>query len=328
MNPAAQTHSPTQSAADLATATETNSLVYRRLDTTLRREINIAIIDRRAESLRAVHRRFNLDASGVNYHAFYRYARRIRAEAALIEMTAATPAQDGDAQRLLPRVLAQRLLECLAFENPAPRRIQRLAEAYRASVAALINLRRAGLLPSKPKDGKQKPLTPADANDELASIVREYGQLVARDGIVQAGKRVGLSDEPVDHPRPSPLQSKPSGRRGARHRKTRDKTRCETHGDSPRTMKSPRRSSVAKDDARRGVWQEGIPAGEGARMESRTSDGGSGCEKGISYQRGGSGCEKGISHQRHVALGDRHCSQSSGTRRSGARWVDESGAMF
>ncbi len=240
MKPIAQTTEPIQSTADLATANETTSIVYRRLDPTLRREINIAIIDPRAISLRAVHRKFQLDQSGINYHAFYRYARRIRAEAVLIEMSAATPSQDGDAQRLLPRVLAQRLLEALAYKNPSPRQIQRLAEAYRASVAALINLRRAGLLPTQPKDkkdGKPHPLTPADANDELAAILREYGQLVVREAKlntqIDAAARRNRTDPAAEKGESNARRTK-NPARGSRARKSIDQSDADTRSGSTR----------------------------------------------------------------------------------------------
>lgn len=160
----------------LATAQEYTSIVFDKIDAPLRREINIAIIERKPPTFKAVHQKFELAAKGVNYHAFYRYARRIRAEAALFQTLSTTLGVEADLPRLLPRALAQRLLESLAFENPSPRAVQRMTDSYRASVAALVSVSRNNLLhPRKAREAVDQDR----AIDDLAAIVKEYHQFAA-----------------------------------------------------------------------------------------------------------------------------------------------------
>jgi len=158
--------------APLKNDNDTNSIIYRRLDAALRREINIAIIDRQPPTYRGVHQQFQLDRLGINYHAFYRYARRIRAEAAAYEMAGALLPPEADVPALLPRILGQRLLETLAFESPTPRAVQRLTDSYRSAVTSLEKIRRHELLPRKTK------LTPqnAETTNEFLKLIKEHRQ--------------------------------------------------------------------------------------------------------------------------------------------------------
>ncbi|MCB9856826.1 MAG: hypothetical protein H6818_14185 [Phycisphaerales bacterium] len=160
---------------DLAFARESNSSVFKRIDASLRREINIAIVERRPATIKEVHEQFQLQDQGIGYHAFYRYARRIRAEASLIETAAAMPDPDNNVPRLITRALAQGLLELLAFEEASPRKIQRLTEAYRASVTALAVITRFNLLPRNSRKDA------AEHTDDLAAMVRELRELAQRE---------------------------------------------------------------------------------------------------------------------------------------------------
>jgi hypothetical protein len=139
----------------------------------LRRRVNLSIIERDPPTFKAVHRRYQLETLGVGYHAFYRYARRLRAEAALFELAGLVAPPEADVPALLPRVLAQRLLETLAFDDANPRQIQRLTDAYRASVTALTSIRRHQLFPKR----KGAP----ESVDELASLLTEYRELVEKE---------------------------------------------------------------------------------------------------------------------------------------------------
>ena len=193
--------------AERIAAQETTSIVFERIDPPLRRKINIAIIERRPPTFKAVHEKFALSRLGVGYHAFYRYARRIRAEAAYVQTLGATLGPEADLPRLLPRVLAQRLLEALATDKPSPRAIQRLTESYRASVSALANVSRHHLL--HPRNAREKA-----ENDtffaNLMSIIRDYRQVVAMDE-ANALRRAQADDDAIadDAPQTAPTPDGP-----------------------------------------------------------------------------------------------------------------------
>ena len=190
--------------SQLATAQEYTSIVFDRIDPPLRQEINVAIIERRPPTFKEVHEKFKLIDRGINYHAFYRYARRIRAEAAYVQTLGASLAPEADLPRLLPRALAQRLLEALAFENPSPRAVQRMTESYRASVAALANVSRHRLL--HPRNARE---TAEDDKffDDLSAIVKEYRHVVA----LEERRMLGIED---DHTHDGAPDSEPPRPRG------------------------------------------------------------------------------------------------------------------
>lgn len=164
-----------------ANVADTRSSVFERLTADMLRRVNLSIIERDPPTFKAVHRRYQLETLGVGYHAFYRYARRLRAEAALFELAGLTAPPEADVPALLPRLLAQRLLETLAFEDASPRQIQRLTDAYRASITALTSIRRHQLFPKRKGAG--------ESADELASLLTEYRALVEKESsAIESGK--------------------------------------------------------------------------------------------------------------------------------------------
>ncbi len=136
-------------AADFLASRENNSSIFEKTTPALRREINKALIDRDPPTYKGVFAKFKLSGAGITYHAFYRYARRVRSQAAMFEMTEATATAGTDLPALLPKILAQRLLEVLAFEDVSPRHIQRLTDAYKTAVNTQVLIRRHGLFRNK-----------------------------------------------------------------------------------------------------------------------------------------------------------------------------------
>ncbi len=154
-----------------AVKVENNSVVFEKTDPDLRRRINRAIVDRDPPTYKGVFAKFNLAAKGIGFHAFYRYARRLRARAAMFEMAEMTTCTGTDLPAILPKVLAQRLLEVLAFEDVSPRHIQRLTDAYKTAVNTHVAIRRHGLFRQK-GDG--------DAGADVADLIMQYRELVER----------------------------------------------------------------------------------------------------------------------------------------------------
>ncbi|MBN2563561.1 MAG: hypothetical protein JXQ75_21795 [Phycisphaerae bacterium] len=148
---------------------DSNSSVLDKTTSQLRREINKALVDRDPPTYKAVYAKFKLEKHGISYHAFYRYARRVRSAAAMFDMAEMTASAGTDLPAVLPKVLAQRLLEVLAFEDVSPRHIQRLADAYKTAVNAQVTIRRHGLFRNK---GDK------DAGCDIADAIMQYRDLV------------------------------------------------------------------------------------------------------------------------------------------------------
>ncbi|MFH1418918.1 MAG: hypothetical protein ABII12_11625 [Planctomycetota bacterium] len=165
-------------AVDLVAKQESNSSIFERITSDRRREINKAIIDREPPTYKGVFAKFKLADSGITYHAFYRYARRVRSQVAMFEMAEATSGAGTDLPAVLPKALAQRLLEVLAFEDVSPRHIQRLTDAYKTAVNTQVMIRRHGLF--------RKGGAP-DAGGDAADLIMQYCELVEREEAAKKG---------------------------------------------------------------------------------------------------------------------------------------------
>jgi hypothetical protein len=162
---------PHEKIIDLAEKQESNSSIFDKTTPDLRREINRALIDRDPPTYKGVFAKLKLADRGVSYHAFYRYSRRVRGQAAMFEMAEATASAGKDLPAMLPKVLAQRLLETLAFEEVSPRHIQRMTDAYKTAVKTQVTIRQHGLF---------RPPADAEVSEDLVELFKQYRELVER----------------------------------------------------------------------------------------------------------------------------------------------------
>ncbi len=161
-----------EGAVQVAVGNETNSSVFEKVPREVRGEIQRALVEREPATFRGVYEKFKVAEYGVSYSSFYRYARRFRSQVAMFEMAAETSVAGSDLPAVLPKALAQRLLEVLAFEDASPRHIQRLTDAYRIAVNTQVLIRRHGLF--------RKGGAP-DAGGDVADLLLQYCELVKRE---------------------------------------------------------------------------------------------------------------------------------------------------
>jgi len=121
---------------------ETKSSIFEKTDPDFRRRLDQAIIDHNPPTYRAVFTKFNLGAKDISFMAFYRYARRIRTHAAMIELTQQTLPDDCDPVAVIPNLLAHRLLDAAVDEETSPRTLQRLTDAWRFAAQTHLVLQR------------------------------------------------------------------------------------------------------------------------------------------------------------------------------------------
>ncbi|MEE8386682.1 MAG: hypothetical protein V3S01_12280 [Dehalococcoidia bacterium] len=158
---------------------ETNSSMFEKVPKEVRVEINRGLIDREPATFRGVFARVKGGGYGVSYSAFYRYARRVRGQAAMFEMAEATASAGKEVPAMLPKVLAQRLLETLAFEEVSPRHIQRMTDAYKTAVKTQVTIRQHGLF---------RPPADAEVSEDLVELFKQYRELVERQEAVSSSE--------------------------------------------------------------------------------------------------------------------------------------------
>ncbi len=107
------------------------------------------------------------------FHAFYRYARRLRFHAAAIDLTELVTPDNADVTDILPTHFAHRLLDTVTDESTSPRIIQRLADAWRIATATAFHTKRQDIILNR--DHKKR--TDGEI-DHLAKLVRQYGTFV------------------------------------------------------------------------------------------------------------------------------------------------------
>lgn len=110
---------------------DSKSSIFRAADVELRRELIDALIKRSPHTYRAIFDYFNLAGHGISFTAFYYWGRRVRRNAALVEMARTCNAEgDDDPFTLVPRVIAQRLLDACLDEDITIDILDRLSRTY------------------------------------------------------------------------------------------------------------------------------------------------------------------------------------------------------
>ncbi|MBN2559695.1 MAG: hypothetical protein JXQ75_02030 [Phycisphaerae bacterium] len=128
--------------AKLLEKLETHSSIFDKTDADFRRRLDQAVIDRDPPTYKAVYNKFKLAASGISFMAFYRYARRLRTHAAMLELAEHTLPDGCRTIDVLPQLLANRLLDAAIDESTSPRTLQRLTDAWRFAVQTQLALDR------------------------------------------------------------------------------------------------------------------------------------------------------------------------------------------
>jgi hypothetical protein len=151
---------------------ETQSSLYEKLTPDLRRQLDRAIADHEPATYQALFDKFELAGRGVSFAAFYRYARRVRANVALAEFARLSLPDGAPADQFLPEVIGQRLLEAALDEETSAGTLYRLAHAYRIAGEAYYARRRFA---TQIENDKRKSLT--DETRQLCELARQYGQM-------------------------------------------------------------------------------------------------------------------------------------------------------
>ncbi len=107
------------------------STVPDRLPPDLLARLHEQVLQVRPRQYKEIYQSLALAEHGLAYITFYRYARRLRSQAAFHEAIAFQPEGAHQAERELPRLYATRLIEALTLDHPSPLHLKRLAEGYR-----------------------------------------------------------------------------------------------------------------------------------------------------------------------------------------------------
>ena len=121
---------------------ETQSSIFEKTDPDFRRRLDQAIIDHDPPTYKALFTKFNLASMNISFMAFYRYARRLRTHAAIIELTRQALPDDYDPVTVIPNLLAHRLLDAAVDESTSPRTLQQLTDAWRFAAQTQLVLQR------------------------------------------------------------------------------------------------------------------------------------------------------------------------------------------
>ena len=151
------------------TQIDSKSSIFEKTDPDLRRRIDQALVDRQPSTYKAVYEQFDLQAHGISFTAFYYYATRVRANAALIGLAQVTLPEGTVAGDLLPELLGQRLLDASFDEETSAGTLCRLAHTYRIACEAYYARRRFAALFD---DEKRKAV--AKENDEFYDIANQF----------------------------------------------------------------------------------------------------------------------------------------------------------
>ncbi|MFQ5425135.1 MAG: hypothetical protein ACE5F9_14315 [Phycisphaerae bacterium] len=171
---------------------ESRSSFYEKTDAAFRRQINRAVVDRDPPTYRALFQKFRLADRGISYHAFYRHARRLRIQAAALDVADAVLPDNTDLAGLLPHLVACRLLDALQDESTAPTVLQQLTDTWRiAAKTSLVMQQYAAEADAARKKAGKKDL------DELCGLVKQYGRLVKHDTRNQLRHSLHAEEEAV-----------------------------------------------------------------------------------------------------------------------------------
>jgi hypothetical protein len=106
------------------------SSLFSKLSYEQRRILDRAILNRQLPSCRALYEHHHLANLGISYHAFWRYARRLRKDACKNLMLDPTLADQIDLSAKLPDVIGAHFLQILLHDNPNPMDVTRMANTY------------------------------------------------------------------------------------------------------------------------------------------------------------------------------------------------------
>ncbi|HWL94965.1 MAG TPA: hypothetical protein VNT79_15705 [Phycisphaerae bacterium] len=160
---------------------ESHSSMLEKVDPVTRAKIRRALVDRDPPTYRGVFQKFKPVLNGVSFTAFYYYARRIRMTAAVSDHARRNLPEGVQLNDLLPDLLARRLLEEVDNPGAAPRRIQRLVDAYRMVSQIHLARRRADvLLARKSRElaeaEKKARMTPEERLADMSRLIQQvYG---------------------------------------------------------------------------------------------------------------------------------------------------------
>jgi len=179
---------------------ETQSSIFEKTDPDFRRRLDQALIDHDPPTYKAAFTKFGLADKGISFAAFYRYARRIRAHAAIIELTHHALPDDCDPTAIVPKLLADRLLDAAIDESSSPRTLQRLTDAWRFAAQTQLALERhqAAIEEIKKKARKSDTDDLLKTFDQYMSVVR--AEQAAR---MSAAKLASTPDPAAENP-PAP----------------------------------------------------------------------------------------------------------------------------
>ena len=121
---------------------ETQSSMFEKTDPDFRHRLDQAIIDHDPPTYKALFAKFDLAAKHISFASFYRYARRIRTHAAMIELTNLALPDNCDPAEAIPNLLAHRLLDAAVDESSSPRTLQRLTDAWRFAAQTQLAMQR------------------------------------------------------------------------------------------------------------------------------------------------------------------------------------------
>ncbi len=153
-------------------AIDSRTTLFDKISSERRRALDRAIVDHDPPTYRGIFTKFRLADAGVNFYAFYRYARKIRLGADVLHLAELTGPEDADLPAILPTLLAQRLLDTVLDPDASPRAVHRLADAYRIATAThLANERFAATVEADKKTVRRKEV------DDLCNLVRNYAKV-------------------------------------------------------------------------------------------------------------------------------------------------------
>lgn len=115
--------------------------------------------------------------------AFYRYARRLRTHAAMLELAEHILPDDCRVIDVLPKLLGNRLLEAAVDESASPRTLQRLTDAWRFAVQTGLALERHQIT----LDEIRKQASNKDA-DKLCKPIHQYATITRAQQTAPSGR--------------------------------------------------------------------------------------------------------------------------------------------
>ena len=176
----------------------TQSSILEKTDPDFRRRLDQAIIDHDPPTYKALYSKFELATMDISFMAFYRYARRLRTHAAMIELTRQALPDDCDPVAVIPNLLAHRLLDAAIDESTSPRTLQRLTDAWRFAAQTQLVLER-----HQAAIEQLKKNTNSAETDKLIKTVKQYAIQMLTERAAEHDARQHAAETPSPTPTPS-----------------------------------------------------------------------------------------------------------------------------